>query len=105
MARFIYEIVVETDTQEHAEQVILERIDHDEELTDEAGVKFDYTIAQAADEETDTPTALLRELIDAYVGFYGGDFCDEHETAAEERDMISRACKVANVEAPDCGDR
>lgn len=41
---FLYVVRVDTDTKEHADQVMTERIGHDEEIEDDAGVRFDYTI-------------------------------------------------------------
>jgi hypothetical protein len=44
MKRFQYVVTVETDTEEHADQVMGERLGFDEEYTDEAGVEFDYSL-------------------------------------------------------------
>lgn len=44
MAKFLYSIEIETDTQEHADQVIQERVFFEEELIDADGNTFDYRI-------------------------------------------------------------
>lgn len=44
MPKYIYTVVVETDTLLHAEQVMSERINHDEEYEDPSGLTFDYQI-------------------------------------------------------------
>lgn len=45
--KFVYEVWITTDTQAHADQVIAERVGFDEELKDDSGAAFDYTIEQA----------------------------------------------------------
>lgn len=47
VSRYQYVVTVETDTQEHAEQVMAERLEHDEQYTDAAGVEFDYRLPYA----------------------------------------------------------
>jgi hypothetical protein len=42
--RYRYEVVVDTDTQAHADIVMTERLGHDEVLVDEEGDEFDYVI-------------------------------------------------------------
>lgn len=44
MPKFVYIVEVETDTELHADQVMCERIYFEEELYDEGGNTFDYTI-------------------------------------------------------------
>lgn len=44
MTRYIFNVAVDTDTPEHAVQVISERTGYDEQYEDPAGVKFDYRI-------------------------------------------------------------
>lgn len=39
---YSYLVTVDTDTQEHADQVMAERTDYDEQYEDEDGVEFDY---------------------------------------------------------------
>lgn len=46
MKTFLYTIRVDTDTEEHADMVIRERVDFEEQYTDEAGIEFEYTIEQ-----------------------------------------------------------
>jgi hypothetical protein len=42
--KFAYIVTVDTDTVQHADQVMRERLGPDERYTDEAAVQFDYTI-------------------------------------------------------------
>jgi hypothetical protein len=44
MPIYRYIVSVETDTQKHADQVMVERIDHDEQYADENNIHFDYQI-------------------------------------------------------------
>lgn len=44
MTAFRYVVTVETDTEAHADQVMGERLGHDEEYTDEGGATFDYRL-------------------------------------------------------------
>ena len=44
---YTFTVEVTTDTLAHAHQVIAERLSYDEELTDELGQKFDYSISPA----------------------------------------------------------
>lgn len=52
MKNFYFVVRVRTDTDEHALQVIGERVSYDEELEDDEGVKFDYEIDVARTAET-----------------------------------------------------
>lgn len=44
MPRFLFEVAVDTDSYEHARQVMGERLGYDEQYEDEDGVEFDYTV-------------------------------------------------------------
>lgn len=42
--KFAFVVVVNTDTAQHADQVMSERLDPEEQYEDATGVRFDYTI-------------------------------------------------------------
>lgn len=47
MTAFRYVVTVRTDTEAHADQVMGERLGHDEEYQDEGGATFDYQVPYA----------------------------------------------------------
>lgn len=44
MTAYSYVVTIETDTKEHADRVIGERLGYDERYDDDLGNEFDYTI-------------------------------------------------------------
>lgn len=44
MGRYLYTVAVDTDSVEHADQVLAERLGCDKQYEDEFGVKFGYTV-------------------------------------------------------------
>jgi len=50
MKRFQFVVTVETDTEDHAYQVMGERLGYDEQYEDEAGIEFDYSLPYVARE-------------------------------------------------------
>lgn len=47
MRKFTFAVTVETDTLDHAHQVMSERLNYDEMYEDEHGKKFDYWFGEA----------------------------------------------------------